>query len=251
MLDLLVMECLDKLKETEVDEVQSDSDDHSDHSDHSTPSRPLLAFPELTMSRLCTTLEGIPLLVTGRCDVGIGYLQPGTTKPENAALLSIIEAKGSDTFEAAWPQLLTYLGPPPHSTLSCFPRLTGLAVGIAHHARKHADKHNCTVYGIYSNGQKYCFVSVDNESLVHRSRVYNLVTELNEIYAFTCSILRSVRRSSPTTSPVKPRAKRMADILGFAETVQGEYFDFETVLVSKEEVMDFQMGVGVGAEAGA
>lgn len=66
-------------------------------------------------------------------------------------------------------------------------------LGIVHRARLEAGKKNTTVYGIYSDGQKYCFVGVDNNSVVCRSKTYDIVVELHAVFNFVCAILRTIR----------------------------------------------------------
>jgi hypothetical protein len=77
-----------------------------------------------------------------------------------------------------------------------------------------------------------------NHQQVSRSKLLDIVTEMDEIYHFFTQCLRAIVRSSPTTSPSKP-SDISAEVTQFEQNVQPKYiFEFEEVDVPEEELMD-------------
>lgn len=181
---------------------------------------PLHGFCELPLSCMAQDPDtGAPTIISGRCDVGIGYgsttgttiSTTGTTTnslahPGLETILILVEAKTEATLENAFPQLLAYMG-------------------IIAAARE--EKTNSTVYGIYSDGMTYTFVRLDNNRMVSKSRPLTIVDELDEVFAFMVHLLSSAMESSPTCSPAKPGGKRDKDLKGFATRVEPKYFVIE------------------------
>lgn len=108
MIQLLIMEALDCVQSCDDGEA-SKLDDEDNYNFHQAPAR-LLAFSELNMSQSCTAPDGTTVLLSGCCDIGIGYLEGDESEPHSGAMLSVLQAKGSTTFDNSWPQLLAYLG---------------------------------------------------------------------------------------------------------------------------------------------
>ena len=71
-----------------------------------------------------------------------------------------------------------------------------------------------------------------------KSKLFDIVTETDEVYHFFTQCLRAIVRSSPTTSPSKP-SDIHAEVVLFEQYVQPKYvFGFEEVEVPNDELMD-------------
>ncbi|KAF8544519.1 hypothetical protein BDD12DRAFT_815571 [Trichophaea hybrida] len=118
-------------------------------------------------SRVCQNRDDTVEIV-GRPDIVVGH-------SESEILIAIVQTKPSTFFsilENAYPQLLSYLG-------------------MMHLSRKEAGRTKAAVYGIYTDGQHYRFLFVDEDSMVHRSKVFDIVHSLPEIFAFVYRIVET------------------------------------------------------------
>lgn len=108
----------------------------------------LKAFGEVTLRDLVTDEDKRrSFLLSGRPDLSVGY-EPERGGPNPIDIfLTIVEAKKQGMFDSAFTQLLVYMG-------------------IIHKERKTQRKQNTTVYGICTDGIRYIFTKVDNESIV-------------------------------------------------------------------------------------
>jgi hypothetical protein len=76
---------------------------------------------------------------------------------------------------------------------------------MMHLARKETGRTKAAVYGIYSDGQHYRFLCVDEDSIVHRSEVLDIVHSLPEIFRFIYRIIEANQ-----CSPAQLLAERLA-----------------------------------------
>jgi hypothetical protein len=158
-----------------------------------------------------------PLVISGRCDVGIGY--SAAAFPSIETFLAVVEAKSGTALESAFPQLLAYMG-------------------MVQAARQAKRKRNSTVYSIFSDGYAYTFVRLDNHNTVSKSRPLSIVDQLPKVFAFMVHLLQSVIESSPSSSPAKPEAAMRRDVNDFAKRVEPKYF-FWDILEDLDEVGDY------------
>ncbi|KAL0632886.1 hypothetical protein Q9L58_008228 [Maublancomyces gigas] len=93
-------------------------------------------------------------------------------------VLAIIEVKDGNTFDNTFPRLLAYLG-------------------IVIQTHRTAGEPNTTIYGMCSDGVRYKFVWVDNDSLVPCSTTYRVLHELQNVFSFLLKILKPVQQSTP------------------------------------------------------
>jgi hypothetical protein len=100
-------------------------------------------------STLCSTgLKGRALLSSqGQCPLSVS-VQDGT-------FLVAIDAKRRELFSTAETQLLTYLA-------------------ILRKQQKSAGKINAVIQGFYTNGYRYCFMTINTEGIVDASRTFNI-----------------------------------------------------------------------------
>lgn len=154
----------------------------------------LKAFGEVTLKELSIDEEKHgSFLLSGRPDLAIGYESTEKGKPNPIdTFLAIVEAKKQGIFDSAFTQLLVYMG-------------------IIHQERIRQKK-NATVYGICTDGTRYIFARVDNDSIVSltfyasatltstqvsRSIVYNILLNRPHVYAFIWQILKAAQQNSP------------------------------------------------------
>ncbi|KAH0556775.1 hypothetical protein GP486_005438 [Trichoglossum hirsutum] len=126
--------------------------------------------------------------VAGRADYALGY--KGEKYPE--AILIIVEAKKEGCCAMAIPQTLCYLA--------------GLQ-----DARKKAGKLNVDLFGMMADTNEYRFVLLDRERRAFISEPLLWATRSGQIVALVDYILRSAISSSPHTTPIKTKNRRITN----------------------------------------
>ena len=84
----------------------------------------LRGFAEASLSFHAVSPTGKPVVINGRCDLGIGYIEDEEeARPlaKQHTFLAVLEAKRGGMFDSAFPQLLAYMA-------------------TIHHARREAGK---------------------------------------------------------------------------------------------------------------
>lgn len=113
----------------------------------------LSAFNEVSMSTT-VYVNGAPIKIVGRFDIGFGLSE--STDPKLDTYLAVLETKGTGaSFESGFTQLLVYLAIVHSARARKAPVVPGLVV-------------NSTVYGVLSDGLRYVFVCLNNDSMVRR-----------------------------------------------------------------------------------
>ncbi|KAL0636939.1 hypothetical protein Q9L58_004041 [Maublancomyces gigas] len=136
--------------------------------------------------------------ITGRFDLGFGYhptnanatADPG---PDPSLLLDtslvIMETQGIRCdLETGFNQLLV-----------CLAVVHQARVRKLHHDNV-ADR-NSTVYEVLSDGERFMFLCIDNDSQVHRSPEFGIVMHFPQIIRYFRHCLAVIATSSPTLSP--------------------------------------------------
>jgi hypothetical protein len=189
-------------------------------------SRPVVkVFPELEVYVDVVhprTKENIRF--TGRADWGFGY--GGRDGVEHGTFLVAIEAKRREVFSTAEKQLLSYLA-------------------ILREQRKKAGKTNTAIQGFYSDGYRYCFMSINAEGVVEVSHQFDVLSPegCKTIFNFIVTILESAMKSSPNVTPTKAVEQREKEIGNFKEEVWSKvYVSYlsspEIVPEDKQELWD-------------
>ncbi|KAH0541712.1 hypothetical protein FGG08_003804 [Glutinoglossum americanum] len=159
--------------------------------------------------------------VTGRADWGFGYGERDGA--QHGTFLVAVEAKRRELFSTAETQLLTYMA-------------------ILREQRKRAGKKNTTIQGFYTDGYRYCFMSIDNEGVVEESPQYYVTSPQGgkTIFNFIVTILESAMKSSPNVSPTKDAREQENEITNYREEVWSKVYltTPETVPKEEEELWD-------------
>jgi hypothetical protein len=152
--------------------------------------------------------------VTGRADWGFGY--GGRVSVEDGTFLVAIEAKRRELFSTAETQLMTYLA-------------------ILRERRKRAGKINAVIQGFYTDGYRYCFMSINTEGVIEASRHFYIPGDTKTIFNFIIAILESAIKSSPNVSPTKPAVLQEKEVGNYKKEVWDKIYLEGPKLVPTEE----------------
>lgn len=182
-------------------------------------------FPELGLAVYMTDpTTGIPIQVHGRADWGLGY---GTREGvAEGTFLGVMEAKQRETFSTAERQLLVYLA-------------------MIRELQLQQQKTNCTVQGFFSDGERYCFLAIRNDGAIQRSLIYETdpMTDghphLKKIFNFIVTILETLSKSSPHTTPTKVRLRVENEVHEYEKAVwMPAYQGPEELVSANDDLMD-------------
>ncbi|KAI9782076.1 MAG: hypothetical protein M1839_005422 [Geoglossum umbratile] len=180
----------------------------------------LKAYTEVMVSFETVDSNNERVTIRGFIDYGVSYAQK---IPEALdTFFAIVEAKPIGRLnDKAWTQLLCYMA-------------------IIQKRRKAEGKANIAIFGCLTDGESYQFSKISNKGKVSRSKIFSVVTQMDEIFGFFSQCLRAIIRSSPSTSPSRPHDIR-EEVALFEERVQPNYvFEFEEIDAQSDEVMDFE-----------
>ncbi|PGG97367.1 hypothetical protein AJ79_09240 [Helicocarpus griseus UAMH5409] len=189
-LNLILVSCIAQekrviLKEREKDLLQSQAFHSSLENQPQTPEPPKpLSLKYETELSFQVTDHGTKKLLVGKADYSLWYDATETM----GANLVVVEAKAKFYAGSAVPQLIAYMG-------------------IVHRIRKLNRKQNSAVYGIASDSLEFRFYFINNESKLHKSRVYFWETDATDIVSFIRLIVRAAVNQSPTTTPYSGEKK--------------------------------------------
>lgn len=167
---------------------------------------PLIIYPEIDLSvevedrRVDTKKGARRLRITGKADWAFGH---GSRKESGTGTVLItVEAKNPDTFSKARSQLLTYLA-------------------IMKKLRRQEKKMGEYVQGFYSDGFRYCFISINQDNRVYGSKTYDcrFPDEIKVVFNWILDLLSSAAKSGPSTSPAKPGKEQDYELLDFQNQV--------------------------------
>ena len=144
--------------------------------------------------------------MSGIADWAIGYRD--RTALEDRTVLLAIEAKRQTLLFNAEAQLLAYLA-------------------TIRQLRIQANKKNVMTQGFFSDGVKYIFMCIRNNSTMIKSMQYNLSfnRHLKLVFNFLLSILITIAESSPNTSPTKPGPEQDKRIENFDQDIFVKVFE--------------------------
>ncbi|KAI9771926.1 MAG: hypothetical protein M1839_002709 [Geoglossum umbratile] len=183
----------------------------------SDPRELVRVFPELDM-HIDVIHPGTKqtIRVTGRADWGFGYGERDGA--QQGTFLVAAEAKRQELFSTAKTQLLTYMA-------------------ILREQRKRAGKKNTAIQGFYTDGDLYCFMSIDNEGVVEESPHYSIMSPQGgkTIFNFIVTILESAMKSSLNVSPTKDAEKPGNEIANYRKEVWSKFYFTTPEIVPGEE----------------
>ncbi|KAF8538778.1 hypothetical protein BDD12DRAFT_884216 [Trichophaea hybrida] len=161
-----------------VEQLQENPPSLLNHVGHGSLSEPLLDIPpkalrqisvrkfsEVSLSYTTTCDAGLPVEINGCCVLGFGYIEESQGRSAQDPFLAILEAESESALEQAFPALLAYMA-------------------SLHDRRRAANEQDATIFGIVSDGFRYLFVQIDNDSIVGKSRDYDLIDHFDSVYEF-------------------------------------------------------------------
>ncbi|KAH0565847.1 hypothetical protein GP486_000770 [Trichoglossum hirsutum] len=181
----------------------------------------LKAYTEVMVSFETVDSNNENVTIRGFIDYGVSYARKSPEALDT--FFAIVEANAIGKLnDKAWTQLLCYMA-------------------IIQKRRKAEGKTNMAIFGCLTDGRSYQFTKISNKGKVSRSKIFSVVTQMDEIFGFFSQCLRAIIRSSPSTSPSRPSDIR-AEVALFEERVQPNcIFDFEEVDAPSDELMDFEI----------
>lgn len=150
-------------------------------------------YPEVELAvKVKDPITNEEVRVSGRADWGFGYYAAHGT------FLVAMGTKRRELFSGGEAQLVAYLA-------------------ILRELRIQAGKENAVTQGFYTDGYRYCFMTINADGNVESSPVYNVTNPAHgkTIFNFIFTILESAMKCSPTVTPTKDAKQREKEISNF------------------------------------